>query len=193
MTARSLAGPGYAAGGPLSAKQVPSSLGLKGEQPILETTMTDIINLDALPPKLLDELRRDTEKVSYLLAAPASENATSRLLATPTIEPASRPQRTAGSACRTQLPARAHFVPRELAARWGVSIDKVLAFIRTGELRAFNVASQSSKRPRYRIPVDEVRRFEEQTRAAAPQLNSEPKPKRQKKRAANATARRTYF
>lgn len=91
-------------------------------------------------------------------------------------------------------PQRGFFVPRELAARWGVCIDKVLNFIRSGELRAFNVAAKTSKRPRYRILLESVREFEEQTRAAAiPETPAPPAPSRRRKRDSATPARRTYF
>jgi hypothetical protein len=87
-----------------------------------------------------------------------------------------------------------YFRPRDLALRWGVCVDKVLNFIRSGELRAFNVAAKNSRRPRYRIPVESVRQFEEQTRAAAvPEAPVATAPARRRKRAPATPARRTYF
>ena len=84
------------------------------------------------------------------------------------------------------------FRPRDLALRWGVCVDKVLNFIRSGELRAFNVAAKNSKRPRYRIPLESVRQFEEQTRAAAvPEAPAAPA--RRRKRVPATPTRRTYF
>lgn len=50
--------------------------------------------------------------------------------------------------------------PPALAKRWGITPEKVIAFIRRGELRAFDVASPGSKRPRYRILLDAVCEFE---------------------------------
>lgn len=45
--------------------------------------------------------------------------------------------------------------PPQLAERWGVSPDKVLAWIRAGELRASNIAKRAGGRPRYLIdPAD---------------------------------------
>lgn len=86
-----------------------------------------------------------------------------------------------------------YFVPRALARRWSVCVDKVLRFIQTGELRAFNVASPESRRPRYRISIEEVRRFEEQTRSAAPPAAIKaPAPRRRKATAAGQSSR-TYF
>jgi len=87
-----------------------------------------------------------------------------------------------------------YFRPRDLALRWGVCVDKVLNFIRSGELRAFNVAAKNSKRPRYRIPLESVRQFEEQTRAAAvAEAPAAPAPSRRRKRVPATPARRNYF
>lgn len=87
-----------------------------------------------------------------------------------------------------------YFRPRDLALRWGVCVDKVLNFIRSGELRAFNVAAKKSKRPQYRIPLESVRHFEEQTRAAAPpEPPADPAPSRRRKSKSTAPAGRTYF
>ena len=92
-------------------------------------------------------------------------------------------------------PKRAgHFVPRELAARWGVCVDKVLNFIRSGELQAFNVASKTSKRPRYRISISEVERFEQETRAAASPVQTPPEaPRRYRDSTRSGSAPKTYF
>lgn len=87
-----------------------------------------------------------------------------------------------------------YFRPRDLALRWGVCVDKVLNFIRSGELRAFNVAAKKSKRPRYRIPLESVRQFEEQTRAAAAsEAPAALAPSRRRKRVPATPTRRTYF
>jgi len=86
-----------------------------------------------------------------------------------------------------------YLVPRALAKRWSVCVDKVLRFIQTGELRAFNVASQGSRRPRYRISIEEVHRFEEQTRAAAtPRAATTELPRRRKSPSAGRSSR-SYF
>ena len=57
--------------------------------------------------------------------------------------------------------------PAILAERWGVKVDKVHGFIRSGELVAINVASSLAGRPRWRIPLKAVRQFE-QRRTAKP-------------------------
>lgn len=58
------------------------------------------------------------------------------------------------------LPTDRTCSPRELAEYLGISHDKVLNWIRNGRLRAINVASPTSIRPRYRIEpaaIDELR------------------------------------
>ncbi len=56
---------------------------------------------------------------------------------------------------------REKLTPPELARRWGIKPEKVLAWIRSGELRAINAATQQSGRPRYLIDPDEVEAFEQ--------------------------------
>jgi hypothetical protein len=99
----------------------------------------------------------------------------------------------AGSCGRPLEQTPEYFVPRALAKRWSVCVDKVLRFIQTGELRAFNVASRESRRPRYRISVEEVRRFEEQTRAAAPPRAAKGESPRRRKSSAVGQSPRAYF
>ena len=62
---------------------------------------------------------------------------------------------------------RTKLTPPELARQWGVSVDKILAFVHRGELRATNVALNLSGRPRFLIDVADIQAFEEQ-RSAAP-------------------------
>ena len=50
--------------------------------------------------------------------------------------------------------------PPELAKRWGVASHKILSWIDSGELRALNVASLRTGRPRWRIDEQEIARFE---------------------------------
>ena len=49
--------------------------------------------------------------------------------------------------------------PPELANRWGISPDKVLNWIRKGELKAINVASSPNIRPSYRISEEAIEAF----------------------------------
>jgi hypothetical protein len=64
------------------------------------------------------------------------------------------------------LPRR-NLTPPQLARRYGVSADKVLAWIRSGELRAVNAATRPTGRPRRVIDPGDVVAFE-QRRAARP-------------------------
>ena len=70
-----------------------------------------------------------------------------------------------------------YMTPNQLAKRWRVSPDKVAAWIRSGELRALNVASAGSTRPRWRIPPEAVQAFE----AARSCHRQAPPPKRRKR------------
>jgi len=78
-----------------------------------------------------------------------------------------------------------------LAKHWGVHVDKVLRFIHTGELPAFNAASRQSKLPRYRISLDAVREFET-ARAACTHGPQKTASARRKKRT-DAAAVHRYF
>lgn len=51
--------------------------------------------------------------------------------------------------------------PPQLARRWGVAPDKVNALINSGQLRAVNLAVKANGRPRYRIYLSEIERFEQ--------------------------------
>ncbi len=97
----------------------------------------------------------------------------------------------AGSLLKPQKSAPNFYTPRALAKHWGVHVDKVLRFIHTGELPAFNAASRQSKLPRYRISLDAVREYEA-THAACPAVPQKTAPLRRKKRT-DATAVRRYF
>lgn len=70
--------------------------------------------------------------------------------------------------------------PPQLARRWGVAADKVNALIRSGQLRAVNLAVNPNGRPRYRIYMSEIIRFEE-ARSTKPPL---PKPQRRRRHVA---------
>jgi hypothetical protein len=59
----------------------------------------------------------------------------------------------------------------KLAKVWGVSVNKVLAFIRSGELRAMNLATRRSGRPRYAISLSDVEAFE-QARQVLPNVGN---------------------
>lgn len=48
----------------------------------------------------------------------------------------------------------------QIAERFGVKPEKIVAWIRTGELRAMNVAQRAGGRPRYRINPADLADFE---------------------------------
>jgi hypothetical protein len=77
--------------------------------------------------------------------------------------------------------------PPQLARRWGVAPEKVNALINSGQLRAINLAEKPDGRPRYRIYLSEVERFEE-ARSSKP-----PAPKPERRRRQVATAGKDYF
>ena len=56
--------------------------------------------------------------------------------------------------------SRRKLTPRHLAKRYGVSVDKILTWIRSGELRAITAATKLGGRPRFLIDEDDVREFE---------------------------------
>lgn len=57
-------------------------------------------------------------------------------------------------------PLRQKVTPPMLAKLWGISSDKILHWIRTGELQAVNVATDRSSRPRYLIDAQAIKAFE---------------------------------
>lgn len=78
--------------------------------------------------------------------------------------------------------------PDEVGRRWDTGADKVYAFIRTGELRAVNLAvKRNGQRPRWRIPLEEVLRFEEARTSTVPL-----EPQRRRRRSKQTTGRE-YF
>lgn len=80
-------------------------------------------------------------------------------------------RRTGGDVCRK-------ISPPELARQWGLSADKVLAWIKTGELRAIDAATRRGGRPRYLIDIADIAAFEV-ARAAAPSTTA---PRRTRRR-----------
>lgn len=73
---------------------------------------------------------------------------------------------------------RRKITPPELAARWGVAPEKILFWIKSGELRAMDASLlRCGGRPRYLIDEDDIEAFE-LMRQATPPL---PSPSRRKK------------
>ena len=70
-----------------------------------------------------------------------------------------------------------YLTPPELAKRLRVRLDKVHTWIRSGELRAVNVAANLIGRPRWRISAEALAEFE-QRRAAQPPVKKSRRRKR---------------
>jgi len=70
------------------------------------------------------------------------------------------------------------YSPRDLSERYGVGIEKVHGWISTHQLRAVNVATRTSQRPRYRIRQEDLDAFE-----AARSTTPAPKPQRRRRKA----------
>lgn len=61
----------------------------------------------------------------------------------------------------TDAVVRPKLSPPQLAALWGVSRHKIIGWIRSGELRAINAATNADgERPRYLVDADAVAAFE---------------------------------
>jgi hypothetical protein len=60
------------------------------------------------------------------------------------------------------------FTVAELRRRWRIGVDKILGFIRRGELIAVNVRTSRCGRAQYRITPDAVRAFEESRSSKPP-------------------------
>ena len=89
-------------------------------------------------------------------------------------KPRGVPEATAGGT--GQEPAFLN--PAQVAELWGISHDKVLAFIRSGELEAFNVASRRSSRPQFKIPRAALQAFQERRSGRDPARATPPAPRR---------------
>ncbi|MBM4069106.1 MAG: DNA-binding protein [Planctomycetes bacterium] len=77
--------------------------------------------------------------------------------------------------------------PPKFAKLLGVDADKILAFIRTGQLAAVNLAVNPQGKPRYRIALADAERFL-QSRATTP-----PAAKPRRRRRTIAAPVKEYF
>jgi len=63
--------------------------------------------------------------------------------------------------------------PPQIARMWGVSHEVVLNWIRSGQLKAINVASVMNGRPKFRVDVSELAAFEaRRATQPAPKISS---------------------
>ena len=65
---------------------------------------------------------------------------------------------------------RTKLTPPQLAKRLGVSTEKIYAWIRGGELSAFNAATTQGQRPRYLIDESDIADFERRRKVMTPSL-----------------------
>jgi hypothetical protein len=65
------------------------------------------------------------------------------------------------------IATRKKISPPALATQWGVDVQKILTWIRSGELRAVNLATDRNGRPRYAIDQADIAVFEA-SRAVTP-------------------------
>lgn len=90
-------------------------------------------------------------------------------------------------------PDLTYFSPAELAAMWGVAHDKVLEFIKTGELEAFNVASKRSRRPQFKVTLAAVKAFQERRSGRDPARAVPPvSPRRSSSKKSQPTTRKFF-
>jgi hypothetical protein len=75
---------------------------------------------------------------------------------------------------------RRFFTPPQLAKRFGVAPEKIIGWIRRGELAAINLAAAPGGRPRYRVSLAEVLGFERR-RAVIPRSATTPRPRRRRR------------
>ena len=59
-----------------------------------------------------------------------------------------------------ESPARRNLTPPRVAKRFGVATAKVIGWIRTGELKALNLANRGCVRPRYSVTPEALEDFE---------------------------------
>jgi hypothetical protein len=90
-------------------------------------------------------------------------------------------------------PELTYVTPAELAAMWGVAHDKVLEFIKTGELEAFNVASKRSRRPQFKVTLAAVKAFQERRSGRDPARSAPPVTPRRTSSKKPQPSNREYF
>jgi hypothetical protein len=90
-------------------------------------------------------------------------------------------------------PELTYVTPAELAAMWGVAHDKVLEFIKTGELEAFNVASKQSRRPQFKVTLAAVKAFQERRSGHDPARSAPPVTPRRTSSKKSKSSNREYF
>ena len=74
---------------------------------------------------------------------------------------------------------RKKYTPPQLAEMWGISPDKVVGFIKAGELKAIDISSnRGSVRPRYLIDQRDIEVFELARAVVPPAAKTKRRPRR---------------
>jgi hypothetical protein len=81
----------------------------------------------------------------------------------------------------TATPSR-YFSPADVADRYGCDIHKILAWLRSGELRGIDVSARRGTKPRWRIDPADLAAFEA-SRACA----KAPEPTKRRRKLENVT------
>ena len=76
-------------------------------------------------------------------------------------------------------PQRTWLTPPEVGRRYGIKAERVIAMIRAGLLRAIDVSSPGSRRPRFRIHESDLIAFET-LRTVTPRSKGSPRKRRPK-------------
>ncbi len=63
---------------------------------------------------------------------------------------------------------RTKLTPPQIARMWGVSVDKIHVWVRSGELAAINAATHREGRPRYLVSVNDRQAFERRRAVGRP-------------------------
>lgn len=58
-------------------------------------------------------------------------------------------------------PGERNLTPPQIAEQFGVAVEKVIAWIKSGELAAMNLANRGCRRPRYSITPDALDAFKQ--------------------------------
>jgi hypothetical protein len=59
-----------------------------------------------------------------------------------------------------QTEQKTKITPPEIARKWGIAVQKIHAWIRSGELPAIDASTGRKGRPRFLIDVDDLAEFE---------------------------------
>lgn len=88
---------------------------------------------------------------------------------------------------RKPSPLRKWHKPQEIADERGIGLDKVLAWINAGLLRAINVAAEGCKKPQWIVHPDDLADFERRRSNMTPTPDTKPARRRKAEADPNIT------